>query len=155
MYSTTNAESRPNRMSAYVFNPSAGLGSAADWQPNSGVIQAGKWLHIVGEYQTLTTPSGCNTAYPGGINIWVNGVQWNMSYHFPTGCMSQYSITPTANNSPLDIGTMALETWFPGAIGKVAVYNYLLTPTQINNHFQTMTGTTPSGSCAATCTISY
>src|SRR5205823_4076292 len=101
-YSTTNPEGRTNRMSAYIFNPSAGLGSAADWQPNAGLIQVGKWIHIVGEYQTVTTPSGCSTVSPGSINIWVDGVKWSMANHFPTGCMSQYNVKPVANNSPLN-----------------------------------------------------
>lgn len=153
MYASVNQENRCNRLSAYVFNPSAGYGSGADWQPQCNLLQAGQWLHVVGEYQTLTTPSGCNATYPGGINIWVNGVEWNMSYHAPTGCMSQYQITPKAGSSPLDIGTLAFDTWFPGAIGKVAIYNYLLSQSQINAHFQAMTGSAPQGSCANTCTI--
>lgn len=161
MYNTnTPGESpaRPNRMSAYVFNPSAGLGSGADWQPVSGLIQVGQWLHIVGEYTTdpSKTPADCTSgSTPGAINIWVNGVMWNQSVHGQTGCMGQFSIIPTANNSPLNIGTMATDTWFEGAIGKVAIYNYLLTQGQITNHYQTMTGKQPSGSCGTqgTCTF--
>ncbi|MHB8660434.1 MAG: LamG-like jellyroll fold domain-containing protein [Minisyncoccota bacterium] len=153
MYNAVTSQNRPDRLSAYVFNSSAGLGSAADWQPNTNLLQAGQWLHVVAEYQTLTTPSGCSSAYPGSINIWVNGVEQNFADHSPTGCMSQFNITPKAGSSPLDIGTMAMDTWFKGAVGKVAVYNYLLTQTQINNHFQAMTGAQSSGSCGATCTI--
>jgi Concanavalin A-like lectin/glucanases superfamily len=153
MYNTTNPQGRCNRLSAYVFNPTAGLGSAADWQPNCGLLNSGQWLYVVGEYQTATTPSACSSAYPGTINIWVNGVQQNFADHEPTGCMSQYPIVPTAGSSPLNIGTMALDTWFPGAIGKVAIYNYLLTPSQIAAHYQAMTGASPSGSCANSCTI--
>jgi hypothetical protein len=70
--------------------------------------------------------------------------------------MSQFSVTPVANNSPLNIGTMATDTWFEGAIAKVAIYNYLLTQTQINNHYQTMTGQAPTGNCnqtGGTCTF--
>jgi cellulase/cellobiase CelA1 len=149
-----------------VFNPSAGLGSAADWQPialsssqndstcTQSILQPGQWLHVVVEYQTLTTPSQCSSTYPGTINIWVNGVQQDFAYHEPTGCMSQHDIIPTANNSPLNIGTMtAYDTWFPGAIGKVAIYNYLLSQTQINSHFTAMTGAGVSGSCGQDCTI--
>src|SRR6185369_15022425 len=123
MYSTTNSENRCNRMSAYAFNPGANLGSGAFWQPACGLIQAGQWYHIVGEYTTRSTPTGCDNAsmYPGGINIWVNGVDWNQSRHGQTGCMSQYNIVPAANNSALNIGTMARDTWFAGAIGKVAI----------------------------------
>ena len=153
MYNSVNPQGRCNRMSAYVFNPVAGRGSGADWQPVCNLVQAGQWLHVVGEYQTITTPSACNSAFPGTINIWVNGVEQDFAAHEPTGCMSQYNIVPRANGSPLDIGTMALDTWFPGAVGKVAIYHYLLKPTQIDNHFSAMTGVPPSGSCLATCTI--
>ena len=143
---------RSSRMSAYIFNPTAGFGSGADWQPSAGVIQPGQWLHIVGEYTTLSQPSNCGTPR-GSINIWVNGVEWNQADHAPTGCMSQANVTPQANGSHLNIGTMAGDTWFQGAIGKVAIYNYLLTPAQITNHYQTMTGKQPTGSCGNTCTF--
>jgi hypothetical protein len=159
MYNASNTQGRCSRLSAYVFNPGAGLGSGADWQQIStcNVIQAGQWLHIVGEYTTLSQPADCPaSSFPGSINIWVNGVLWNQAMHTPTGCMSQYSVKPVANNSPLNIGTMATDTWFEGTIGKVAIYNYLLTQTQINNHYQIMTGQAPTGNCnqtGGTCTF--
>lgn len=152
MYSSNTSEGRANRLSAYAFNSSAGLGSAADWQPAANLVQAGKWIHVVAQYQTLTTPSGCSTATPGSINIWVNGIKQDFGSHAPTGCMSQYKILPKSGSSALNIGTMALDTWFKGAVGKVAVYDHLLTQTQINAHFTAMTGKQPSGSCGATCT---
>jgi hypothetical protein len=159
MYNASNNQGRCSRLSAYVFNPTAGLGSGADWQQIStcNVIQAGQWLHIVGEYTTLSQPADCPaSSFPGSINIWVNGVLWNQAAHNPTGCMSQFSVSPVANNSPLNIGTMATDSWFEGAIAKVAIYNYLLTQTQINNHYQTMTGQAPTGNCnqtGGTCTF--
>lgn len=152
IYGDSTPEGRPDRLSAYVFNPSAGLGSSADWQPASN-LQSGQWIHVVAEYDTTATPSGCNSAYPGSINIWVNGVKQDAAAHFPTGCMSQYSIKPRAGSSSFTIGTMAFDTWFNGAVGKVAVYNYLLSQTQINGHYQAMKGIAPSGSCGQTCTI--
>ena len=57
------------------------------------------------------------------------------------------------NNSSLNIGTMAKDSWFQGAIGKVAIYNYLLTQDQITNHYTTMTGQAPTGSCKSTCSF--
>jgi hypothetical protein len=154
MYDTTNPQNRCNRLSAYVFNPSAGLGSGADWQPTCGLLQAGEWLHVVGEYTTATQPSGCtNTAmYPGSINIWVDGIPWSQSSHNPTGCFSQYNVVPQANDSPINVGSMAMDTWFQGAVGKVAIYSVLLTQAQITNHYEAMTGKQPSGSCGNTCT---
>jgi uncharacterized protein YegP (UPF0339 family) len=157
MYSTSTSESRPNRLSAYVFNSTAGLGSGADWQPNTGLIQAGHWLFVVGEYDTNAgaTPAGCSAdgSQPGSINIWVDGVGWNESDHFDTGCMSQYQVAPKASSSPVNIGTMAFDSWFPGAVGKVAIYDTLLSQAQINAQYAAMTGTQPSGSCGNTCTI--
>jgi hypothetical protein len=155
MYSTDTPESRCNRMSAYVFNPSAGLGSAGDWQPVCGLIAAGSWYHVVGAYTLKATPSNCNDAamYPGGIDIWVNGVKWSHANHGQTGCMSQYDVIPKANNSPLNIGTMSMDTFFPGAIGKVAIYDKLLTQAQITNHYRAMTGKAPTGSCGNTCSF--
>jgi chitodextrinase len=143
MYASVNSQNRCSRLSAYVFNPSAGLGSGADWQKQCNLLRAGQWLHVVGEYQTLSTPSDCNSAYPGTVNIWVNGVEWNASDHYPTGCMSQYSIGPATGSSALDIGTMALDSWFPGAVGKVAIYDHLLNQGQIDAHFVAMTGSRP------------
>ena len=153
MYSTVTSESRPSRLSAYVFNPSADLGSSADWQPDPGVIAAGDWYHVVGEYTTVNTPADCPDAeaYPGSIDIWVNGVKWDHASHGETGCLSQYQVVPEANDSPLDIGTMATDTWFAGAIGKVAIYDVLLSDAQIAAHFEAMTGRAPTGRCADTC----
>jgi hypothetical protein len=155
LYSTTNSEGRCNRFSAYVFNLGAGLGSAADWQPTCGLIQAQRWYHVVGEYTTTTQPATCQntSAYPGSINIWVNGVEWNQASHDPTGCMSQYNVVPMAAGSPLNIGTMAHDTWFPGAVGKVAIYDRLLTAAEITSHYQAMAGQAPTGSCASSCSF--
>lgn len=146
---------RPNRLSAYAFNPIGGLGSGADWQPVAGLFQAGQWLHVVGEYTTQSQPDVCVNAdtYPGSIDIWVNGVKWNQSFHGQTGCMSQFMVIPQANNSPFNIGTLAYDRWFEGAIAKVAIYNYLLTQDQITNHYTTMTGQDPTGSCTRECSF--
>jgi len=157
MYSTNTNESpnRPNRLSAYVFNPSAGLGSAADWQPSAGLITAGAWYHVVGLYTTLSQPSDCqNTAdAPGSIDIWVNAVKWRHASHGQTGCMSQYNVVPKANGSAVNIATMAKESFFRGAIAKVAIYDHALDQAQITNHYTLMTGQQPTGSCAATCSF--
>jgi hypothetical protein len=155
MYSTDNSQDRCNRLSAYVFNSSAGLGSGADWQPTCGLFQANSWFHVVAEYTTQSQPTDCNNAasYPGSINIWVNGVEWNHSKHGQTGCFSQYNVIPKANSSPVNIATMAQDAWFQGAIGKVAIYDFLLSQNQITNHYRVMTDKAPTGSCQDTCTF--
>jgi hypothetical protein len=146
----SSSDTRCNRLSAYVFNPSGGLGSGAYWQAVCNFFKVGQWIHVVGEYQTTTNPSKCSTP-AGTISIWVNGVEWNPSYHYPGGCMSQYGVTPIAGNSPLDVGTMAMDAYFPGAVGKVAIYDTLLTQQDITSHYEAMTGKIPTGSCAESC----
>ncbi len=83
----------------------------------------------------------------------MNGIEWNQSYHGQTGCFSQYHVTAVAGSSPLNIGTMAFDSFFAGAIGKVAIYDVELAPARITAHFQAMTGLAPTGSCADTCTL--
>jgi hypothetical protein len=157
MYNTNTSESpnRPNRLSAYVFNPGAGLGSGADWQPSAGVIMAGAWYHVVGQYTTLDEPDDCQDtdSAPGSIDIWVNGVKWDHDSHGQTGCMSQYDVVPKANDSAVNIATMAKESFFKGAIGKVAIYDHQLSQAQISRHYTTMTGKQPTGSCGNTCSF--
>jgi hypothetical protein len=153
-YSAQQHQGRCSRLSAYAFNPDAGLGSAADWQPVCGLFKPGEWLYVVGEYQTKTTPSRCNAAYPGTLDIWVDAIRWSFRSHVPTGCMSQYKVIPRANDSPLVVGTMARDFFFAGAVGKVAIYSYLLSQTQIEAHFSAMTGQPPPvGSCGQTCSF--
>jgi hypothetical protein len=128
---------RPNRLSAYAFNLSGGLGSGAYWQEaNNSQIAAGRWLYVVGVYTMKT------------ITIYVDGVKWDQAAHSPTGLMSQYNVTPTHAGAPVQIGTQ-----FQGAIGKVAFYDYALGQAQISSHWRAMTGLGPAGSCAATCTL--
>jgi hypothetical protein len=144
----TTTANRGSRLSAYAFSSSAGAGSGADWQPaDNGQIIGGHWYQVVGEYQTRIQPGGCAGPQVGGINIWVDGVEWDMAAHSGTGCMSQFGVTPTAESSPLNVGTMALDSFFKGAVGKVAIYDTLLTSAQIDADFTAMTGQTPGGSC--------
>ena len=67
--------------------------------------------------------------------------------------MGQYDIVPKANNSPVNIGTMAQDAWFQGAIAKVAFYDRLLTQAQVTAHYQLMTGKDPTGKCGNTCSF--
>jgi hypothetical protein len=153
LYNATNDQNRVSRFSAYAFNPGAGLGSGADWQPAAGVIEAGAWYHVVGQYTTLHQPSSCedSDSAPGSIDIWLNGVKWDHGSHGQTGCMSQYDVVPEANDSAVNVATMAKESFFKGAIGKVALYDHALTQAQIDHHYTLMTGKPPSGSCGNTC----
>jgi hypothetical protein len=152
---------RPNRISGYAYNPGGGLGSGAYWQPVDNLFTAKQWLHVVIEYQTRTTPNECNYKdkdgnhnQPGTIDIWVDGVEWDAAAHRPTGCMSQYFVVPVNGSGALTVAS-DLSKYFRGAVGKVAIYNKLLTQTQISNHWTAMTGKPVTGSCTPSgCTLS-
>jgi hypothetical protein len=48
---------------------------------------------------------------------------------------------------------MAVDSWFAGAIAKVAIDDFLLSQSQIANHYKVMPGKFPAGSCASTCSF--
>lgn len=65
--------------------------------------------------------------------------------------MRQYNVVPQANDSPINIGTMARDAWFAGAIGKVAIYGKLLPESAVVHHYTVMSGKIPTGTCGNTC----
>ncbi|MBI5201770.1 MAG: fibronectin type III domain-containing protein [Elusimicrobia bacterium] len=121
MYSYNNSAGRPNRISVYHWNKSGGLGSGAYFQDP---VSTSQWIHVVDVFDMTT----------GYISIYKNGV---LRGKVP---FSQYNVTPTATSSPFNVGTRNYNSWFKGAIGKVAVYNYVLSQTQITNHVAAMSG---------------
>jgi hypothetical protein len=154
-YGNSGQTGTADRLDIYVFNPTAGYGASADWQPKAGVIHQGMWLYVVGEVTMLKEPPNCpNPAtYPGSLDVFVNAILWLQSAHAPTGCLSQPTygqIIPKAGPSPLFIGTlMALpsDMWFQGAIAKFAIYDDVLSDTDVANHYRAMVGQNPTGVC--------
>ncbi len=126
MYSYTNTESRPNRISGYTFNSSGGLGVGSYFQDT---LTSGSWIHTVLAINTTNTSSTYPTGY---TKIYKDGVQRDQD------SLSSLSIVPSNKNAPLRIGTRDFNSYFQGAIGKVAIYNYELTAFQVLEHYQTM-----------------
>ena len=60
------SKDRPNRISAYLFNPQGGLGAGAYFQDE---LTAGKWLHVVACFD----PGDANTK-GAGVHIYKDGV---------------------------------------------------------------------------------
>jgi Concanavalin A-like lectin/glucanases superfamily len=128
MYSESNNEvpPRPNRISAYGFNLAGGLGSGAYFQDE---IKPGAWLMVTFVLDDIPSP-----AWPAGyISIYKNGdLRGQVS-------LSQFNVTPGASTAPFAIATRNLDSYFDGAIGKVAVYDHVLTGAQINATYRAMT----------------
>ncbi|UOF02568.1 LamG domain-containing protein [Bdellovibrio reynosensis] len=132
MYSYTNAENRPNRISGYAFNLTGGLGSGAYFQD---AVKVDQWLHVTLVINTKATSATYPTGY---VKIYKNKrLRQTQGLH-------QFDVIPGAGSAPLRIATRSLNSFFLGAIGKVAVYDYELKPAQIVKHQDVMC---KSGGC--------
>ena len=114
MYQQGNSEMRENRISFYSFNLTGGLGAGSYFQDP---VTAGQWIHYVGTFDDTRT------------YIFKNGVQRD------SDLLSDYDITPQNGTAPVRIGTRDLNSFFQGAIARVAIYNVRLSEQQVTAHF--------------------
>jgi Concanavalin A-like lectin/glucanases superfamily len=126
MYSLTNDEDRPNRISGYAFNLSGGFGSGSFFQDP---VTAGAWILVAIVINTFETSAAHPTGY---VRIFKNG-----ALRDTTG-LDQFNVTPSNGTAPFRVGTRDGRSFFQGAIGKVAVYLRELTPDQLGSHYTTM-----------------
>jgi hypothetical protein len=128
MYSYSNSETppRPNRISAYVFNLAGGKGSGAYFQDK---VYPGQWIMV-----TFVVDSRPSAQWPEGyVAIYKNGRMQGSRVS-----LSQFNVTPEASNAPFRIATRDLHSFFEGAIGKVAIYNSILSVQDILATYDTM-----------------
>jgi hypothetical protein len=129
MYSKVNSETpvRPNRLSVYVFNLPGGEGSGSYVQEPMAV---GQWIMLVEVINT--TPSA---KYPTGhVTIYKNGASRE------TVGLNEFGVVPQHGTAPFRVGSVQLASFFPGAIGKVAVFDYELTAPQVAAQYRAMAG---------------
>lgn len=126
MYSLTNTESRPNRISGYAYNLSGGLGTGSYFQD---AVTAGEWIHYVLIINTVNVDSQYTTGY---TKIYKNGEQRDKD------ALTTYSTVPEHGDAPFRLGTRDFYSYFQGAIGKVAVYDYEISATTVRDHYQTI-----------------
>jgi hypothetical protein len=123
MYSRTNSESRPNRISGYAFNPAGGLGAGSYFQDP---VTVGQWIHVA----LVINANARSSQYPMGYTrIYKNGVLRD------TDSLAGYNIVPRSGSAPLRIGTGYLNSYFQGAIGDVAFYNKELSASRLKAHY--------------------
>jgi hypothetical protein len=127
MYSTRNTEvpERPNRISGYVWNLPGGLGSGAYFQDP---VKVNQWIMV-----TLVLDDRPSILWPDGyVALYKDGVLRGQV------SMGQYDVDPKSSNAPLCIGTRDGDSYFEGAIGKVAIYDHLLSSAQIAATYNAM-----------------
>jgi hypothetical protein len=114
MYQQGNSEDRANRISFYSFNLTGGLGAGSYFQDT---VVVGQWIHYAGTFDDTRT------------YIYKNGERRD------SDLLSDYDIVPQNGTAPVRIGTRDMNSFFQGAIARVAIYNTRLTDQQVAAHF--------------------
>ena len=128
MYSQANTENpvRPNRLCAYAFNLRGGEGSGSYVQDP---VTPKKWIMVVMVINTRVVTPARPTGY---VRIFKDGVLRQ------TVGLNQFNVTPRHGTAPFRVGATDLDSFFMGAIGKVAVFNYALTRAQVAAEYAAM-----------------
>jgi hypothetical protein len=140
-YPKPSTAGRPNRLSAYIFNPDGGKGAGAAFQPGgkNPPVKQGEWIHVVACYDLGDQNS------PGmpGVSFFRNGdlAEGPKTHTGPrntNGALynGEYHITPKKGPSPLRLGTVDLQSFFVGGLCEVAIYPRVLSGEQIRHHYQ-------------------
>jgi hypothetical protein len=116
---------RPNRVSFYVWNLSGGEGSGSYFP---GPRTAHNWMYLVATVDLTPT-----SEYPlGWVAIYRDGVIQQ------TTSLEEFKTVPKNGTAAMRVGTRDSENFFQGAVGKVAVYDRLLTLDEITGRFTAM-----------------
>jgi hypothetical protein len=120
---------RPNRISAYVWNPKSekgvsNEGAGAYFQDELVVNQ---WMHIVAVYD----PPGKDA----GVRIYRDGVLRKGPPDAAT-LYSTYDVTPTPGAAPLRLGTRDKLSYLHGGLDEVAIYPRVLSAEEIKKAYQ-------------------
>jgi hypothetical protein len=139
---TGHDSNRPNRISGYVFNGSGGLGAGSYYQaPVNNPVRPGEWMFYVliinTSKETFSTnnPTGYTKLFL--IRKAGNGA---LDINRDQDALVKYNIIPVAGNAPFRVGTRNFGSYFDGAVGKVAIYNYELTDENVVKHAHAMFG---------------
>jgi hypothetical protein len=126
---SSRSKTRPNRLSAYIFNPKApkgtiNLGAGSSFQDK---LKPNEWIHIVATYD----PPGKKNAR---VQIYKDG---KPSPHNPgtAALYKTYGIVPKAGSSPLRLGTLDFRSFLIGGLDEVAIYPRVLSPQEIARHY--------------------
>ena len=135
---TGNDTGRGNRIVGNAYNLNGDAAAGSYYQPSTGgALAAGEWLH----YVFIINKAATSTQYPNGYTkLYVyrksSGGSW-VSFKDQDALNTNTLLGGTA---PFRIGTRNFNSYFKGAIGKVAVYNYELDSTRILAHGKKMFG---------------
>jgi hypothetical protein len=115
---------RPNRISAYVWNPDGKLGAGAYVQDR---LEARAWIYLVATYDDPHTPDA-------RVRLYKNGV--TSPHNESSGTLYKtFKIRPEQNSSPVRFGTRDLQSFLAGGLDEVAIYPRVLSANEIARHW--------------------
>lgn len=120
--------SRPNRISAYIFNPGPGLGSGAYVEDE---LKPGKWLHLV-----ATFDPGDKTNPTAGVSIYKDGKLAGSPATSPGARYRTYDVKPVPGTAPVRLGTRDLKNFLTGALDEVAIYPRVLAAREVAENYR-------------------
>jgi hypothetical protein len=123
-----DSPSRPNRISAYIWNAAGGEGAGAYFEDR---LTAGQWIHVVACYDP-----GDKSDANAGVSIYRDGVLRGAPRRSPGARYVSYAISPAHGAAPLRLGTRDLGSFFTGALGDVAIYPRVLTAAEIAENYR-------------------
>ena len=136
MYSKTNTENRPNRISGYAWNLDGGYGAGAYFQQP---VKVNQWIHYAITYDTAEGSYGKVRIYRNGALAGTD----HLAYRPGTG--DEVIVKPKPGSAPVRVGTRDGKSYFKGAIGKFAIYDRELSETELRSHYAAMTGSSQQG----------
>jgi hypothetical protein len=124
---------RPNRISAYIWNPGGELGAGAYFQDK---LVAGRWIHVVACYE----PGDASRR--SGVRIYKDGVlrQGPPSKGTLYGNPPNWNIVPRHGTAPVRLGTRDRKGFLVGGLDEAAIYPRVLSPEEIRWHYEVGVG---------------
>jgi Concanavalin A-like lectin/glucanases superfamily len=124
------SSSRPNRISAYIWNPAGGEGAGAYFEDT---LTAGEWVHVVACYDP-----GDHKNPTAGVHVYKNGVH-RLGPPSPGTLYSNplFQTSPRHGTAPVRLGTRDLGSFLQGAIDEVAIYPRVLSAAEIQDNYDT------------------
>jgi hypothetical protein len=120
---------RPNRISAYAWNPDGKLGAGAYVEDR---VTAGAWVYLVATFDDPRKPNAQVRLYKDGEPSPHNtspGTRYN-----------RYDVTPRHGSAPLRLGTRDLRGFLTGGLDEVAIYPRVLAAEEIHHHWKVAQG---------------
>ncbi len=125
---SSDSPSRPNRISAYIWNLAGGEGAGAYFQDE---LSAGRWIHVVACYDP-----GDRSNPDAGVSIYRDGMLRGSPRSSRGARYASYDIVPAHGAAPLRLGTRDLGSFFTGALDDVAVYPRVLSAAEIGENYR-------------------